>query len=230
MLNQWKPFQRFKKNSSLAQQIFNNSPLVPHQLTTRTDFISFRLSPQVCPGWLLRTQDLLNAFQFSCKIKNFVLKPSSQNHTPTSYCSHHWSWTLSLKLLLLTSGFMTQASLVAQLVKNPPTAGDPGSIPRLSKSPGEGVDYPLQYSWASLVTQVGKNSLAMWETWVPSLGWQDPLEEGMATHSNILTWRIPMDRGAGGLQSTGSQRIGQSEQLSRHRTRQVLSIVTHSGI
>ena len=41
-----------------------------------------------------------------------------------------------------------------------------------------------------------KNLPAMWETWVRSLGWEDPLEEGMATHSNILTWRIPMDRRA----------------------------------
>ena len=41
-----------------------------------------------------------------------------------------------------------------------------------------------------------KNSLAMWKTWVRSLGWEDPLEEGMATHSSILAWRIPMDRGA----------------------------------
>ena len=41
-----------------------------------------------------------------------------------------------------------------------------------------------------------KNPPAMWETWVPSLGWEDPLEEGMATHSSILAWRIPMDRGA----------------------------------
>ena len=49
---------------------------------------------------------------------------------------------------------------------------------------------------ASLVAQLVKNLPAMWETWVPSLGWEDPLEEGMATHSNILTWRIPMDRGA----------------------------------
>jgi len=40
------------------------------------------------------------------------------------------------------------------------------------------------------------NPLAMWETWVQSLGWEDPLEEGMATHSSILAWRIPMDRGA----------------------------------
>ena len=41
-----------------------------------------------------------------------------------------------------------------------------------------------------------KNLPAMWETWVQSLGWEDPLEEGMATHSNILAWRISMDRGA----------------------------------
>ena len=50
--------------------------------------------------------------------------------------------------------------------------------------------------WASLVAQTVKNLPAMQETWVRSLGWEDPLEEGMATHSNILAWRIPMDRGA----------------------------------
>ena len=49
---------------------------------------------------------------------------------------------------------------------------------------------------ASLVPQMVKNSPAVWETWVRSLGWEDPLEEGMATHSSILAWRIPMDRGA----------------------------------
>ena len=48
----------------------------------------------------------------------------------------------------------------------------------------------------SLVAQSVKNAPAMWETWVWSLGWEDPLEEGMATHSSILAWRIPMDRGA----------------------------------
>ena len=74
--------------------------------------------------------------------------------------------------------------------------GDPGSIPRSGRSPGEGIGYPLQYSWASLVAQMVKNLPAMQETWVQSLGWEDPLEEGMATHSNILAWRIPMDRGA----------------------------------
>ena len=69
-------------------------------------------------------------------------------------------------------------------------------IPGLGRSPRKGIGYLLQYSWASLVAQMVKNSLAMWKTWVRSLGWEDPLEEGMATHSSILAWRIPMDRGA----------------------------------
>ena len=76
-------------------------------------------------------------------------------------------------------------------------AGDPGSIPRSGNSPGEGIGYPLQYFWVSLVSQMVKNPPAMWETWVQSLGWEDPLEEGMATHSSILAWRIPIDRCAG---------------------------------
>ena len=66
----------------------------------------------------------------------------------------------------------------------------------LEVPPGEGVDYPLQYSWASLVAQMVKNLPAMRETSVQSLDWEDPLEEGIATHSSILAWRIPTDRGA----------------------------------
>ena len=65
----------------------------------------------------------------------------------------------------------------------------------LGRSAGEGIGHPLQYTWASLVIQLVKNLPAMPETWVQSLGWED-LEEGMATHSNILAWEIPMDRGA----------------------------------
>ena len=57
------------------------------------------------------------------------------------------------------------------------------------------MGYPLQYSWASLVAQMAKNPSAMLEIWDLSLGWEDPLEEGMTTHSSILAWRIPMDRG-----------------------------------
>ena len=74
-------------------------------------------------------------------------------------------------------------------------AGDPGLIPGSGRSTGEGIGYPLQYSWASLVVQMVKNLPAMWKTWVQSLGWEDPLEKGMATHSSILAWRIPMHRG-----------------------------------
>ena len=73
---------------------------------------------------------------------------------------------------------------------------DPGSIPGLGRTPGEGIGYPLKYSWASLVAQLVKNPLAVQETWVQSLVWEDPLEEGMAIHSIIFAWRIPMDRGA----------------------------------
>ena len=75
-------------------------------------------------------------------------------------------------------------------------AEDHTLIPGLGRSPGEGIGYPLQYSWASLVAQKVKNPPAMRETRVRSLGWEDPLEEGMAIHSSILAWRIPMDRGA----------------------------------
>ena len=74
-------------------------------------------------------------------------------------------------------------------------AGDPGSIPGFLRSPGEGIGYPPQYSWASVVAQMVKNTPVMLETWVQSLGWEDPLDGGMAIHSNILAWRIPMDRG-----------------------------------
>ena len=70
-------------------------------------------------------------------------------------------------------------------------AGDPSLIPGSGRSPGEGIGYPLQYSWASLVAQLVKNLPTMRETWVRSLGWEDPLEKGKATHSSILTWRIP---------------------------------------
>ena len=55
-------------------------------------------------------------------------------------------------------------------------------IPGSGRSAGEGIGYPLQYSWASLVAQLVKNPPAMWETWIPSLGWEDPLEKGKATH------------------------------------------------
>ena len=86
-----------------------------------------------------------------------------------------------------------------------------GSIPGSGRSPGEGNGYPHQYSglgrkesdmteqlslWSSLVAQMVKNLPARQETWVWSLGWEEPLEEDTVTHSSILVWRILMDRGA----------------------------------
>ena len=71
------------------------------------------------------------------------------------------------------------------------------------RSPEEGIGYPLQYSWVSLVAQAVKNPPAMQETWVLSLGWEDPLEKGTAVYSSILAWRIPW-----AVQSMGLKRVG----------------------
>ena len=76
-------------------------------------------------------------------------------------------------------------------------------IPGSGRSTGEGIGYPLQYSWASLAAQLLKNLPAIQETWVQSLGWEDSLEKGKATHSSILTWRIPWT-----VYSIGLQRVG----------------------
>ena len=68
---------------------------------------------------------------------------------------------------------------------------DLGSTPGWGRSAEERISYLLQCFWASLVTQLVKNLPAMWKTWVQSLGWEDLLEKGKATHSSILAWRIP---------------------------------------
>ena len=70
------------------------------------------------------------------------------------------------------------------------------------------VPHKFTVSKASLVALVVKNPPAMQETWVPSLSQEDLLEEGMATHSSILAWRIPWTEQPSGLLSIGSQRVG----------------------
>ena len=84
-------------------------------------------------------------------------------------------------------------------------AGNPNLIPRSGRSAGEGIGYPCQYSWASLVAQLVKNPSAVSETWVRSLCWEDPLEKGKAIHSSILAWRIPWT-----VQTMGLQRVGRT--------------------
>ena len=73
------------------------------------------------------------------------------------------------------------------------SVGDPSSIPKSGRSPGEGIGYSLQYSWASLMAQLVKNPPATWDTQVQFLGWEDPLEKGKATHSSISGLENSMD-------------------------------------
>ena len=100
-----------------------------------------------------------------------------QTHNGIGVCTHTYNGIRGLPL-------------IAQIVKNPPAMQET-PVPGSGTSAGEGLVYSLQYSWASLMAQLVKNLPAVRETWVRSLGWEDPLEKGKATHSSILTWRIP---------------------------------------
>ena len=98
------------------------------------------------------------------------------------------SFLYRIRIILIFSGGFPNSTDGKESTCN---AGDPSLIPGSGRSAGEGIGYPLQYSWASIVAQLVKNPSAMWKTWVQSLGWGDPLEKGTATHSSILAWRIP---------------------------------------
>ena len=102
---------------------------------------------------------------------------------------------------------------MAQLVKNPPVMWETWVRSLGWKDPlekGEGIGYPLQYSWASLVAQLVKNPPVMWETWVRSLGWEDPLEKGKATHPVSWPGEFP-----GLYSSWGNKESDMTEQLSQ---------------
>ena len=96
-------------------------------------------------------------------------------------------------------------------------AGDPSLIPGLGRSPREGIGYRLQYSWASLVVQDGKESTCNVGD-LRSLGREDPLEKAMATHSSILAWRIPMDRGTSWATVHGGGRELDTTKMTKHNT------------
>ena len=108
-----------------------------------------------------------------------------------SRCTYiaHFTWLVRKPIYVLTNirkGF-PDSSVGKESAYN---TGDPSLIPGSGRFTGEGIGYPLQYSLASLVTQLVKNLPARREIWVRSLGWKDPLEKGKATHSSILAWRI----------------------------------------
>ena len=109
---------------------------------------------------------------------------------------HHWVGKFSFRMLwskTFVTCFPAHWGFSHSSVDKNSTcnAGDPGLIPESGRSPGEGIGYALQYSWTYLVVQLVKNPPAMQETWIQFLGWEDPLEKGKATPSNVLAWRIP---------------------------------------
>ena len=92
--------------------------------------------------------------------------------------------------------------------------GDPGSIPGLGRCPGEGRGSTLLCPWASLVAQTVKNPPAMQEPGSDLWGWEDALENGMATHSSILAWRIPWTEEPVGYSPWGCNKVDTTERLS----------------
>ena len=117
-----------------------------------------------------------------------MLRVPADRHGGICVCSETSAEDMSfLKILMILGGFPGSPAGKESACN----AGDPGSVPGSGRSAGEGIGYQLQFSWASLVAELVKNPPAMWETWVRSLGWEDPLEKGTATHYSILAWRIP---------------------------------------
>ena len=122
--------------------------------------------------------------------------------------------------LLLSEGDESVSTLTDSNVPEPQAgSGCPAVCPGLASPPAAGT--PLRPAgqrpwprWAFLVAQLVKSLLAMQETQVRSLSWEDPLEKEMATHSSILAWRIPWTEEPGGLQSLGSQESDMTEQLN----------------
>ena len=129
------------------------------------------------PPWNVQTD--LHPHLLSCHL----VSPDT-----TCWGCHHCTPSITdlpSKMIIL---YLLQVSITISLVGKESACHvrDLGSIPRAGRSAGEGIGYPLQYSWASLMAQLVKNLPTMQETWVRSLGWEDPLEGGKATHSSIL--------------------------------------------
>ena len=131
-----------------------------------------------------------NPLQYSCLENPMDSRSQRGGHDWSNLACTIISYVEHLFLFLLTIYmYSLQKCLTSVDKESTYHAGDPGLIPGLGRCPGEGTGYPLQYSWAFLVAQLVKNLPAMQEIWVQSLGWEDSLEKGKATHS-ILAWRI----------------------------------------
>ena len=138
--------------------------------------MSFFFSPQLCP----EARSVSHFQGGRCLHRAIWASPKGAPHPPTPTPASFFNECCSL------SDFPSSSAGNESTCN----AEDPGSLPGSGRSTGEGRSYPLQYS-SSLVSQLAKNLPTMRETWVQSLCWKDPLEEGKATHSSILAWRIP---------------------------------------
>ena len=138
----------------------------------RTQALGTRASIVVAPG-LQGTGSVVAAYLLSCSTAGGIFLDQGSN-----------PWLLYWQADSLP---LPHSSVGKEFAWN---SGDPSLILGSGRSPEEGIGYPLQYSWASLVAQLVKTLPAMWETWVQSPAWEDPLEKGKATHSSILAWRI----------------------------------------
>ena len=112
--------------------------------------------------------------------------------------------TVNLKKLS-HKGFLPHSSVGKESTCS---AGEPGSIPGSGRSAGEGIGYPLQYSGASLAAQLVKILPTMWETWVRSLGFEDPLEKGRPPTLVFWPREFHEQRNLAAIYSMGSQRVG----------------------
>ena len=115
-------------------------------------------------------------------------KPSPSQLRPRPWIRISWAITVNEKVGNDDLHGFPNSSVGKESACN---AGDPSTIPDSRRSAGEGIGYPLQYSWASIMAQLVKNPPTIRETWVQSLGREDRLEKAKATHSSILAWRIP---------------------------------------
>ena len=119
-------------------------------------------------------------------VAQLVKNPPAMQETPVQFLGWEFHWRRDRLPIPVFLGFPCDSAGK----ESPGNAGDPNSIPGSGRSAGEGIGYPFQYFGASFVAQLVKNLPAMWETWIRSLGWEDALEKGRATHSSILARRI----------------------------------------
>ena len=170
-----------------------------------TQFSLLKILSDVYLLLLIRMFTIQSHPQFSL-FQSFCLRESRPLLNLWCLWKMHWTssserWTLVLVLLRSS--------------ESAGAGGDPSSIPGLERSPGDGIGYPLQYSWASLVAQMVKKPPVMWETRVQSLGWKTPWRRAWQPTPVFLPGES--QRILGGLQSMGSQRVGH-DWATKHST------------